>query len=175
MLPVEEEGRLNDFRLRENFIVRVFSFYRWQQLLKQRFSMNKLVSFHTRHKFLMMAHSETHMRQLGKLVAAGKQHDPKELQIKYAELFFEGLQRKATPRKNTNVLQHIMGFFKKLIDESDKQELLLAIEDYRNGLLPLIVPITLIRHYVYKYDIEYIKDQIYLKPHPKELMLMNHV
>jgi uncharacterized protein YbgA (DUF1722 family) len=175
LLPVEEEGRLNDFRLRENFVVRVFCFYRWQQLLREKFSLNNLVAFHTRHKYLLMAHSEKHMRALGKLVASGKRYDPEELLASYSEMFFEALRRKSTTRKNTNVLQHIMGYFKDNISADDKKELMRTIEDYRNGLLPLIVPVTLVRHYVHKFDVQYIKDQIYLNPHPKELMLMNHV
>ena len=175
MLPVEEEGRLNDFSLRENFIVRVFCYHRWRKMVSDHFSMGQLVKFHTRHKYLMMAHSEKHLRELGRLVANAAQAGPAELRDMYAERFFGGLRRKATRRKHTNVLQHIIGYFKKEISETDKKELLNAIADYRAGLLPLVVPMTLVRHYVNRFEIEYIKDQIYLNPHPKELMLLNHV
>lgn len=174
-LPVEEEGRLNNKRLRENFIVRVFSHHRWQKLVSRNFAIRDLVQFHSQHKYLLMAHSEKHMRELGKLVAASKQYTRAQIRDTYGKLFFEALQYKTTNRKHTNVLQHIAGYFKKSIDASEKKELLDTIEDYRRGLLPVIVPITLIKHYVNKFDVEYIKDQIYLNPHPKELMLLNHV
>jgi uncharacterized protein YbgA (DUF1722 family)/uncharacterized protein YbbK (DUF523 family) len=174
-LPVEEEGRLNDMPIRENFIVRVFCHHRWRQLTSKRFRVGNLVDFHTKHKLLIMAHSETNMRLLGQLVAKAKSLPSKELLERYAALFFEALRRRATPRKNTNVLQHVQGYFKKLMDSSDKQELTALIQDYRQGLVPLIVPMTLVKHYVNKYEIEYIKDQIYLNPHPRELMLRNHV
>ncbi len=175
LLPVEEEGRLNDLKLRENFIVRVFCHYRWQKIALGNFSVNALVQFHTQHKFLLMAHSEKHLRELGRLVADAKKYPPRKLKEKYVTRFFEALRRKSTHRKHTNVLQHILGYFKKDIDDRDRHELLQTIEEYRQGLLPLIVPITLIKHYVNKFDVQYIKDQVYLNPHPKELMLLNHV
>lgn len=174
-LPVEEEGRLNDSGLRENFIVRVFCHYRWQNLLRQPFRLNNLIAFHARHKFLLMAHSEKHLRQLGKLVAAAKSYKPKELLETYANLFFAALAHPATARKHTNVLSHLAGYFKKQLEEKDKKELHAAIEDYRQGLLPLIAPLTLIRHHLNKFEVPYVQDQVYLKPHPKELMLLNHV
>jgi uncharacterized protein YbgA (DUF1722 family)/uncharacterized protein YbbK (DUF523 family) len=174
-LPVEEEGRLNDSGLRENFIVRVFCNYRWQNLLARPFRLNALITFHAQHKFLLMAHSEKHLRELGKLVAAAKSYKPKELLGKYAEIFFTALRHSATTRKHSNVLLHIAGYFKKQLDEKDKKELHATIEDYRRGLLPLIVPLTLIKHHLNKLDMQYIQDQVYLHPHPKELMLLNHV
>jgi uncharacterized protein YbgA (DUF1722 family) len=174
-LPVEEEGRLIDMKLRENFIVRVFCHHRWKKLAENKFQIKDLVEFHARHKFLLMAHSEKHTRQLGKLVAQAKSNPPNVLLADYSRLFFEALRFKSTPRKHTNVLQHILGYFKNEIDTADKKELLQVIEDYRLGMLPLIVPLTLVRHYINKFDIEYVKDQIYLNPHPKEMMLLNHV
>ncbi|MCG8608079.1 DUF523 and DUF1722 domain-containing protein [bacterium] len=174
-LPVEEEGRLNDLPIRENFIVRVFCHRRWKDLTKDGFRLRDLVDFHTRHKLLVMAHNDKNMRTLGKLVAGAKSITRKQLKESYAALFFDALRHRSTARKNTNVLQHMQGHFKKLLEPADKQELASVIEDYRQGLLPLIVPLTLIKHYVNKFDIAYIKDQIYLNPHPKELMLRNHV
>lgn len=174
-LPIEEEGRLNDAKLRENFIVRVFCHYRWQRLLEKKFSLHDLVTFHTQHKFLLLAHHENNYRALGKLVAEAKAYKPKELQEAYAQLFFAALRYPATAHKHTNVLQHIAGYFKKQLDERDKRELQDTIADYHQGFLPLIVPLILIRHYADKFDIAYIKDQVYLNPHPKELMLRNHV
>ncbi|MDZ7291800.1 MAG: DUF523 and DUF1722 domain-containing protein [candidate division KSB1 bacterium] len=174
-LPIEEEGRLNDPRLRENFIVRVFANYRWQRLLEKPFRLRDLVAFHTQHKFLLLAHHERNFRELGKLVATAKSYKPKELVERYAQLFFETLRHPATNRKHANVLQHISGYFKKQLEERDKKELQATVDDYRRGLLPLIVPITLIKHYLNKFDIQYIQDQVYVNPHPKELMLLNHV
>lgn len=173
-LPVEEEGRLLDMRLRENFITRVFCHHRWQKLIAQ-FKLGDLVEFHARHKYLLMAHSEKHMRQMGQLVSQASSAGAEQLFADYSRLFFEALRLNSTRRKHVNVLQHILGFFKKQVDDSGKRELLQVIEDYRHGLLPLIVPVTLIKHYVNRFDIAYIKNQVYLNPHPKELMLINHV
>ncbi len=176
LLPVEDEGRLNDNRLRENFIERVFAYHRLQtQVLQGRFSRKTVIDFHTRHKYLIMAHSQKHYRELGKLVAAIKEYTPVEFRDLYAAKFMEAMAIKANPKKHTNVLLHIVGHFKKLITGEDKQYLLGVIEDYRNHMVPLVVPITLLKHYVSKYDTAYVADQYYLNPHPKELMLRNHV
>ncbi|MDZ7269267.1 MAG: DUF1722 domain-containing protein [candidate division KSB1 bacterium] len=175
LLPVEEEGRLNDPRLRENFIVRVFCHYRWRQLQQRPLRRHALVRFHAQHKYLIMAHSPKHLVELGRLVAGAKSLPPGELSARYAELFFAALRRPASSKKHANVLYHLSGYLKKLLDERDKQELQAAIADYQAGLLPLIVPITLLRHYVRKFTLEYLQEQIYLNPHPKELMLLNHV
>ena len=175
LVPTEDEGRLNDPRIRENFIVRVFSFKRFNLLLNQKFSLGKWVKFHTQHKFLLLAHSRKHYDDLGELVAHSKTIKPSELKKKYGELFMEALTSKSTPKKNTDVLLHMMGFLKKLLTKIEKEDILSTIEDYRNEILPLIVPVTLIRHQVKKHNIEYLHDQVYLNPHPKELMLLNHV
>ena len=175
LIPTEDEGRLNDPRIRENFIVRVFSFKRFNLLLNQKFSLGKWVKFHTQHKFLLLAHSRKHYDDLGELVAHSKTIKPSELKKKYGKLFMEALTSKSTPKKNTDVLLHMMGFLKKLLTKIEKEDILSTIEDYRNEILPLIVPVTLIRHQVKKHNIEYLHDQVYLNPHPKELMLLNHV
>jgi uncharacterized protein YbgA (DUF1722 family)/uncharacterized protein YbbK (DUF523 family) len=174
-LPVEDEGRLHDPRVRANFIVRVFSHHRWQELSKQSFRLRDLIDFHARHKLLLMAHSEAHLRALGKLVAAAKKHRPRELLEKYAHLFFAALRNHATRRKHTNVLMHIAGYFKNELGAGDRRELHTLIGNYRKGLVPLIVPVTLIKHHLHQYEVPYLRDQIYLNPHPKELMLLNHV
>lgn len=174
-LPIEEEGRLSDARLRENFIVRVFCHFRWQQLTQAPLRVNDLVRFHTQHKYLIMAHSVKALNAMGRLVAEAKSHPPDELKASYAGLFFGALRRPASSKKHTNVLQHLAGYFKKNLNDRDKSELHATITDYHAGLLPLIVPLTLIKHYVYKLDIKYLQDQVYLNPHPKELMLLNHV
>ena len=175
LVPVEEEGRLNDFKIRENFIVRVFGFHRLQNLFREGYSRGSLVNFHTRHKFLLLAHSRKHYDTLGRLVAEAKNIRPAEMKTRYSEIFMEGLTLKSTPKKNTDVLQHMLGFLKKDMLKEEKQDILSTLEDYRKELVPLIVPVTLIKHYVKKYNITYLLDQVYLNPHPKELMLRNHV
>lgn len=175
LLPVEEEGRLQDARLRENFIVRVFAYKRLQDLYLLPFNRGAMVHFHARHKYLLLAHSPEHYRLMGQLVADIKRHKVPEFKEKYGRLFMEALSAKTTTRKNVNVLHHIMGYLKKDLDAPEKKYILDVIEDYHKELVPLIVPLTLIRHYIEKFNVEYIRDQIYLGPHPKELMLRNHV
>nr|MBN2277354.1 DUF523 and DUF1722 domain-containing protein [candidate division Zixibacteria bacterium] len=175
LLPVEEEGRLNDPALRENFIVRVFAYARLNQLFDDRFSRRSVIDFHTNHKYLLLAHSPKHYREMGQLVARIKDLPPTEFRDRYSRLFMDNLGVKTTIKKNVNVLMHILGFLKNKITSDDKQSILSVIEDYHRALVPLVVPLTLIKHYVLKHNIEYIKDQIYLNPHPKELMLRNHV
>jgi len=175
LVPVEEEGRLHDPVLRENFIERIFIQKRWRESLEGKRNLGKLVDFHTRHKLLVLSHSEKIHRMMGKLVAGGKGMPVTELYGQYETLLMEALKLKTTARKNTNVLQHMMGYFKKRLSPDEKQELLEVIERYRQGFIPLIVPITLINHYVRKYAEPYLSKQIYLNPHPLELKLRNHV
>ncbi|MDZ7860041.1 MAG: DUF523 and DUF1722 domain-containing protein [Candidatus Krumholzibacteriota bacterium] len=174
-LPVEDEGRLNDAGLRENFIERVFVYFRWLQFLANGSTRKGLVDFHTDHKYLIMAHSESNLRAMGKLVADPHAKEKKELLDEYFINLMEGLKLNATVKKNTNVLQHIMGYFKNQLSSEEKQELLDVIEKYHNRLIPLIVPVTLIKHYTKKYREPYLSRQHYLNPHPVELMLRNHV
>ena len=175
LIPVEEEGRLTDPILRENFIVRVFCYRRWQDLMLHRITRGAVVEFHTMQKLLLLAHSRPHYEKLGRLVAEAKRHTPSDLATKYGALLMEALKVKATVRKHVNVLHHIMGYFKGHLNPAEKAELQEVIEDYHRGLTPLIVPLTLIRHYVRVFDVGYIQNQVYLNPHPKELMLRNRV
>ncbi len=175
LVPVEEEGRLSDPVLRENFIERVFCHWRWRHLLAAGFRRGRLVAFHTAHKLLVLAHSPKHYQMMGRLVAEAKDHRPAELAARYGELLAAGLKVKATARKHANVLHHVAGYFKRDLSSDDKAELLAVIDDYRTGLVPLVVPLTLIQHYVRKFEVAYLRDQVYLNPHPKELMLRNHV
>lgn len=175
LLPLEEEGRLNDPCIRENFIERVFSYRRWKDFLSGKPDLGGLVEFHSRHKLLMMAHSPQIYREIGVLVAHGKALELSELLGRYEELFMKGLALHATAKKNTNVLMHIMGYFKKVLTHPEKEELLEIIKQYHGNLVPLLVPLTLLKHYVAKYDQTYLRQQIYLAPHPAELMLRNHV
>ncbi|MBU5615047.1 YbgA family protein [Geomonas azotofigens] len=174
-LPMEEEGRLNDPVLRENFIERVFAFRRWKDFLAEEPDLGKLVQFHTCQKLLIMSHSTQLYRELGALVAKGRELPLAELLERYQELYMKALELHATAKKQTNVLMHIMGYFKKQLSAEEKQELLQLIGQYHDGLVPLVVPVTLLRHYVGKYHEEYLRQQVYLAPHPAELMLRNHV
>ena len=171
LLPVEEDGRLHDIKLRENFIERIFTLKRWRELMGNKRSRGKLVTFHTQHKLLILSHSPKHAGAMGKLVAKAKQLPQDELYSVYQDLLMQALKLKTTIKKNINVLQHMMGYFKKQLSGDEKQELLGTIDLYREGYVPLIVPITLIKHYVRKYDQPYLKQQVYLNPHPRELKL----
>jgi len=175
LIPVEEEGRLCDPTLRENFIERVFCYRRWQDLVQSGVTRRALTQFHTIHKYLLLAHHPQQCEVLGRLIGQAHQHRPKELAHRYGELFMKTLAVKATVRKHVNVLQHILGYFKERLGAHEKAELLSVIGDYHHGLTPLIVPLTLIKHYVQIFDVSYIRAQVYLNPHPKELMLRNHV
>jgi uncharacterized protein YbgA (DUF1722 family)/uncharacterized protein YbbK (DUF523 family) len=175
LLPLEDEGRMHDTGLRENFIERVFVYQRWQEYIKEEASLGGLVAFHSDHKYLLMAHSQKHYSALGKMVAGAKKMRNGELHANYISMLMEGLQLLATPKKNTNVLQHMAGYFKDTLSADEKKELLEVITNYHDGLVPLIVPITQLRHYVRKYKEDYLARQFYLNPHPLELMLRNHV
>jgi uncharacterized protein YbgA (DUF1722 family)/uncharacterized protein YbbK (DUF523 family) len=174
-LPVEEEGRLEDARLRENFIERVFAFLRLRDLFEARWAIGDLVRFHTAHKLVLLAHSTEAYTRLGRLVAGAKSVDRAALRPEYTAGFMDALKLIATQKRHTNVLQHMAGYFKKSLDAASRAELTEAIEDYRLGLVPLIVPVTLLRHHVRAHNVEYLSTQVYLAPHPKELMLRNHV
>jgi uncharacterized protein YbgA (DUF1722 family)/uncharacterized protein YbbK (DUF523 family) len=174
-LPVEEEGRLSDPRLRDNFVERVFAYVRVRALFAARWTVGDLVRFHTAHKMALLAHSTEMYTELGRLVARAKSLDRGDVETRYRELFMDALAKMATARKHTNVLLHMAGHFKELLESDGKQELLTNIEDYRIGLVPLVVPLTLIKHHVRRHKVEYLAGQVYLDPHPKELMLRNHV
>ena len=175
LIPVEDEGRLNDPEIRENFIERIFALKRWREILAKKESRGNLVDFHTRHKLLILSHNPKHYQTMGKLVAKAKDLPLKELYQQYQTLLMEALQLKTTPKKNANVLMHMMGYFRDELSPDEKKELLEVIENYRREVLPLIVPITLMNHYVRKYNQPYLKQQVYLNPHPLELQLRNHV
>jgi len=172
-IPVEEDGRLNDPKLRENFIESIFTLKRWRELLAENKTLGGLVEFHTRNKYLILSHSHEHYKNMGKQVALGKQQPLNQLFDEYEALLLKALAIKTTLKKNINVLQHMLGFFKKDLSAFEKQELISIIDQYGSGYVPLIVPITLIRHYVMKYDQPWLKVQTYLNPHPLELKLRN--
>ena len=175
LLPVEEEGRLHDPKLRENFIERVFAHRRVTDLFSGRWSLGDLVRFHTREKMLLLAHGRVDYDALGRLVAAARGLSRAELAERYASAFMTALAKIATRGRHANVLSHMAGFLKRVIEPSDRAELASVVEDYRLGLVPLVVPLTLVRHHVRSRAVDYLAGQSYLEPHPKELALRNHV
>jgi uncharacterized protein YbgA (DUF1722 family)/uncharacterized protein YbbK (DUF523 family) len=174
-LPVEEEGRLKDSVLRENFIERVFAYHRLARLFDGRWTVGALVAFHTAHKLILMAHWPKAYAELGRYVANAKKTPRAELRETYEREFMAALRKIATRARHVNVMHHMLGYLRPHLDADSRGELLALVEDYRAGLVPLVVPLTLFRHYVRLFDIAYLKGQLYLEPHPKELMLRNHV
>ena len=174
-LPVEEEGRLNDPNLRENFIERVFAYDRLQTLFSGEWTIGAVVEFHSSEKLLLRAHNEVAYRELGRLVANAKPMPRAAFAAEYQQGFMEAMAHRSTTRRHVGVMEHMLGYLRDTGDDQARSEARSAIEDYRNGLVPLIVPMTLFRYLARRYDIEYLLRQSYLNPHPKELMLRNHV
>ncbi len=173
LLPVEEDGRLQDPVLRENFIARVFAWHRWQHMKQQGLSAAGLIDFHSRYKYTLMAHSPQQYQVLGRMLAdAGKQL-PDVLGEQYFAGLMQALQQKATRGTNTNVLMHLQGYLKKQLSAGEKQSIGAVIEQYRKGIVPLVVPVTLLRHHFDQYPDPYIQRQSYLQPYPDELSLRN--
>lgn len=175
LIPAEDDGRLHNPAIRENFIAQIFSLKRWREARARRSCVGNVVDFHTRNKLLLMAHSPKHLTAMGRLVAAARKMSCQELMAQYEAALLEALRLKTTTRKNVNVLQHMLGYFKKDLSADEKQELLEVIGHYHRQLIPLVVPLTLFRHFVRKYDQPYLGQQTYLNPHPVELQLHNHV
>ncbi len=174
-LPIEEEGRLSDPRLRENWIERVFAYHHIKSFWRSRWTLQSLVVFHTAQKLVILAHSPKAYRKLGQLVARAKRLSRRELRLEYHAQFMGALEVLATRGRHANVLRHMSGYFKKGLDTDARRELSDLIEDYQAGEVPLIVPLTLIKHYVRRLNSNYLAGQVYLDPHPKELALRNHV
>jgi uncharacterized protein YbgA (DUF1722 family)/uncharacterized protein YbbK (DUF523 family) len=174
-LPVEEEGRLIDPGIRENFVERVFAYRRLRDLFEARWRAGDLVAFHTAHKLVLMAHSPVAYQELGRLVARVTTVQAAEMRRRYQSAFMAALSVLATRRKHANVLQHMAGYFKNTVDADSRAELLDTITRYRQGLVPLVVPMTLVRHHIRRAGTDYLAGQVYLEPHPAELMLRNHV
>ncbi|MBM4275689.1 MAG: DUF1722 domain-containing protein [Deltaproteobacteria bacterium] len=175
LTPMEDEIRLHDPDRRENFIDQVFTLKRWREMVAQKPGLGNLMTFHTRHKYLIMAHSPRRHQLLGRLAAQGNEIPLKELYARYLGLLLEALGLKATVKKHANVLLHLLGYFKKALSPEEKEELLEIIENYRQGRVPLIAPVTLCNHYARKYRQPDLMEQYYLNPHPVELHLRNHV
>jgi uncharacterized protein YbgA (DUF1722 family)/uncharacterized protein YbbK (DUF523 family) len=174
LLPLEEEGRLNDPVLRETFIERVFAFRRVRELRAAPVRAGDLMRFHSRHKLQLLAHAPAAYARLGRLVASAKGRVARALLDDYATGFMEALAVPATRGRHVNVLQHMAGYFD-AADAGSRRELAATIADYGRGLVPLVVPLTLVAHHARRHEVQYLLDQVYLQPHPKELMLRNHV
>lgn len=175
LVPVEEEGRLADARLRENFIERVFAFHRLQALFAGRWKRGEVIAFHSREKYLLMAHSPRHYKELGRLVAAVADQSPAAFRDRYMALYMECLRVQATTRRNVNALLHVAGHLRGTVAAAEQKRIVAVIEEYGRGLVPLVVPMTLLRHYIELHELPYVGAQTYLSPHPKELLLRNHV
>lgn len=174
VLPVEEDGRLNDPDLRENFIERIFALGRYREAVGASASVRALMAFHERHKLLIMAHNERLCREMGRLLAGAGRRGAEQVRATYERMLMDALRSLATPARHTNVLMHMMGYFKSELAAGEKKELLDLINEYKAGNLPLIVPVTMLKHYVAKYGVTYLAGQVYLDPHPLELRLRNH-
>ncbi|HEY7170854.1 MAG TPA: DUF523 and DUF1722 domain-containing protein [Vicinamibacterales bacterium] len=174
-LPIEEEGRLADARLRENFIERVFAYQRLRALFDVRWTPGDLVRFHSAHKLTLMAHAPAAYRALGQLVAAAGTRPRAALEHQYESAFMSALRSVATPRRHANVLHHMLGYLKRSLDADEKSEMLGLIDEHRQERVPLVVPLTLMRHHVRRHRVAYLEGQTYLEPHPRELSLRNHV
>jgi len=175
LLPVEEEGRLNDPVLRENFLTRVYAYHRWRRLVADGISPRSLIAFHTDHKYLVMAHSQAAYERMGRMLSNLSGVDLEAVTLMYVTELMGALKRRVNRKRHANVLQHIMGYFKRSIDSGDKAELVDSIAAYRRGEVPLIVPVTLLRHYLRRHPDPYMERQVYLRPHPDELSLRNAI
>jgi uncharacterized protein YbgA (DUF1722 family) len=175
LLPVEEEGRLHDLALRESFIERIFAFARWKAATARGMTRGALVAFHTAHKLSLLAHSPSAYRRLGALVGGAAGRPRRDVVDAYGAGFMAALKVPATRGRHANVLQHVQGHLRELLPEPERKELEELIFDYGRGLVPLVVPLTLIRHHVRKHGVDYLAGQVYLAPEPRELMLRNHV
>ncbi|MDJ0885437.1 MAG: DUF523 and DUF1722 domain-containing protein [Desulfobacterales bacterium] len=175
LIPVEDDGRLRNPQIRENFIEQVFTLKRWRDTRERRSCVGNVVDFHSQNKLVLMAHSPKHLKQMGAMTAQGKGMGCSLLYLEYEKLLLEALRLKTTIKKHYNVMLHMLGYFRKDLSADEKQELLEVMGHYKEQLVPLVVPLTLFRHYVRKYDQPYLAQQSYLNPHPVELKLCNHV
>lgn len=174
LLPVVQESQLDDPAVRERFTVQLFTSHRWHELCAGPRTQGRLAEFHAQHKLLLMSHSLMHYSQLGRLVASGQLTPPAELYAAYHQGLMAALELRATRAKQVNVLQHLLGYFKQDLSGDERGELLEALAEYREGRVPLVVPLTLINQLVRRHDLPFLGQQVYLRPHPGELMLRNH-
>lgn len=176
LLPLEEDGRLCDAKLRENFVDRIFAHERWMRFIDEDGSRKGLVRFHTVHKLSILSHSPERYKALGRLVAGAGQQTPAALRDAYGRAFMEAMAVPTTRGRHVNVLQHLAGFLKRDVDAADRDEVARTIADYQAGHVPLVVPVTLLRHHLRRIpDAAWAFEQVYVSPYPRELMIRNHV
>jgi len=175
LLPMEEEGRLHDAHLRENFILRVYAHYYFRHEVLAKPSAHNLLQFHSRYKYVLMAHSQTAYKNLGRMLAKVGEHDLDNLLDTYFEQFMQALSTPATRKNHTNTMLHILGYLKRDVASEARQSIVDTIEQYRNGIVPLVTPLTLLSHYIDQTGSDYIRAQRYLKPYPEVLGLRNHI
>lgn len=171
LLPVEEDGRLNDPHLRENFVMRVYAYHEWQQLLASGVSRGALVAFHSRYKYLLLAHHPGAYKELGRYLGSMVQWPLEHVAERYGAGLMAALKQRASRKNHANVLQHLQGYFKKQLTTAQKAELHESIDNYRRGILPLLAPMTLLRHYLREHPNDYLQQQVYFSPYPQELAL----
>lgn len=174
-LPVEEDGRLNDAVLRENFVTRVFAYAAWQELLKGEITRRSLTEFHSRYKYQLMANNPVQYKVLGNMLGSMGRSDPNEVAPRYFTALMAALKKCATRSTHTNVLQHLSGYLKQTISAQDKQEIQQLISQYHQGIVPLIVPLTLLKHHFRQHPDPYVALQVYMQPHPENLSLRNAI
>ncbi|MDF2643066.1 MAG: hypothetical protein K0R45_2339 [Pseudomonas sp.] len=174
-LPVEEDGRLNDAVLRENFVTRVFAYAAWQEVLKTGVTRRALTEFHSRYKYQLMANNPAQYKVLGNMLGSMGRSDPNEIAPLYFSELMSALKKCATRSTHTNVLQHLSGYLKQTISAEDKQEIQALIAQYHQGIVPLIVPLTLLKHHFRQHPDPYVALQVYMQPHPENLSLRNAI
>ncbi|MDD1612746.1 MAG: YbgA family protein, partial [Methylococcaceae bacterium] len=158
---------------RENFIQRVYIYYRWKRLVAEGISAQSLTRFHARHKLIIMSHGD--YRELGKMLAGLSKDTLAEVAGQYFALLMKMLKHVPSRSQHVNVLQHIQGYLKKELSADDKAEMVEVIERYRRGEIPLIVPLTLLKHHFRKTPDPYIDESYYMSPYPQELRLINEL
>lgn len=173
LLPLEEDGRLHDAALRENFAARVYTYHDWKSFRLQPLSHHGLIQFWSRYKYLLMSHHVPAYKQVGRLLANAKARALEETAGLFIKLLMSGLAKVATRKSHTNVLQHIRGYLKRNLEQPQKQEMDSLIMQYSSGQIPLVVPLTLLRHHFLRHESEYIARQVYMQPYPEQLSLRN--
>ncbi len=173
LLPLEDDGRLNDPGLRESFVTRAYTYHEWKQITAEGLTAHRLVQFYSRYKYLVMAHHVPAYKSLGRMLADAGKREPEELGAEFIEILMDALKRRATRRSHSNVLYHLAGYLKRKVGGEERQRLAALIEQYRTGIVPLVVPVTMLRHHFANHPNAYIDQQVFMTPYPDELQLRN--
>lgn len=171
LMPLEEDGRLNDPLLRDSFIKRVFIYNEWQRLIQKGISPKRLYQFHSRHKFTLLAHCQPTYRMLGPLISGVTEKNIRQISTHYISSLMAALKLTSSRKNNTNVLMHLQGFLKDKLSSGDRAELAKCILDYRNGTQTILSVLTLFKHYLRKHPVPYVEQQSYLNPYPEKLAI----